>query len=229
MKTILSLSCVILIIAGCQRSQKGGHIDPWADYRKAYALLNTNKDSAFYYYNQSASRSTDKQVVALAYYNMALLQTDGGDYYGAQESLTQSLRSLDEQKDESYLATDYNELGMTGSRLGNYQQAIHYYQLALRFDKNNTVKPYALNNLGFSYKKLKDYAHAIASYQQALHISPKRTTDYARALNNLAAARWLRDPRYNPLPEFMQALAIRRQKKIAGARIPAMPSYPTIT
>jgi signal transduction histidine kinase len=214
LRIFLSLSLCTLLFAACQH-QNSLKIDPWADYRKAYALLNTNKDSAYFYFNQSASRSSVKQVIALAYYNMALIQTDGGDYYGAQESLTQSLRSLDEsrQQDWSDLATDYNELGMTSTRLGNYKQAIQYYQLALHYDRNNTVNRYTLNNRGNAHKMLKEYSKAISSYQASMQISGTGNSDYARALTNLATVQWLRDPRYNPLPGFMQALAIRKQKK----------------
>ena len=215
MKTILFLSLGLLLLAACKRSEKIARVDPWADYRKAYAQLTTNKDSAYYYFNQSASRSTDKQVIALAYYNMAMIQTDGGDYYGAQESLAQSLRSLDEHnpKDWNTLATDYNELGMTSTRLNNYRQAIHYYQLALGYDRDNTVKFYALNNRGNAYKKLKDYTSAIASYQQAIQISGKHNSNYARALTNLATAQWLQNPNHNPVPQLIVALAIRKQLK----------------
>lgn len=215
MKTIASLSLCLTLFIACQRGIKPTRIDPWADYRKAYALRSINRDSAYFYFNQSASRSPDKQVVALAYYNMAMIQTDAGDYYGAQESLTLSLRFLDEhqQKDWNYLATDYIELGMTSTRLHNYDQALHYYALALQYAVDNTVKPYAFNNRGNAYKKLKDYANAIASYQEAIRFSGKQNIDYARALTNLATTRWLRDLHYNPVPELMEALAIRKAKK----------------
>lgn len=214
MRTIVSLSLFLVLLIACKHGEKAVREDPWADYRKGYALLNAHKDSAYFYFNQAASRSPDKQVVALAYYNMAMIQTDGGDYYGAQESLTLSLRSLDEHqdKDRNYLATDYNELGMTSTRLNNYEQALHFYDLALRYARDSTFKPYIFNNRGNAYRKLQDYANAIASYKEVIRLSRNQNITYARALTNLATAQWLRDPHYDPIPQFMKGLAIRKSQ-----------------
>ncbi|MGZ3813586.1 MAG: tetratricopeptide repeat-containing sensor histidine kinase [Mucilaginibacter sp.] len=185
--------------------------EQWVDYREAYGLLTTHKDSAFYYFNRSASRSTNKDEVALAYYNMAMIQSDAGDHYGAQESLTLSLKSLDEHraKDRNYLATDYNELGMTCTRLNDYEQALKYYELALHFADDTTFRPYILNNSGNAYKKLKRYNEAQASYKEVLRLIGKKGTAYARTLTNLATTKWLSDRHYNAAPELRKALTIR--------------------
>jgi signal transduction histidine kinase len=203
-----------MLLTACEHTRPNSPSQEWADYKKGYAFLSTRKDSAYWYFNQAANRSPSKQVVALAYYNMAMIQTDGGDYYGAQESLTQSLRSLNEheQKDWDYLATDYNELGMTCTRLNNYRQALNYYRLALHYIRDSTFRPYILNNRGNAYKKLGQYPDAIASYGEAMRLNGKINTTYARILTNLATARWLYDPHNNPVPDLMKALAIRKQR-----------------
>jgi len=201
----------LFICSACRKTQKIVSEDQWADYRKAYGLLTTNKDSAFFYFNRSASRSVDKEQVALAYYNMAMIQSDAGDHYGAQESLTLSLKSLDEHrfKDRNYLATDYNEIGMTCTRLTNYDQALKYYELALHFADDTTFKPYILNNRGNAYKKLKMYSQALASYKEVIPLIDKRSTAYARTLTNLATTKWLSDRHYDAAPELRKALNIR--------------------
>src|SRR6202042_3842448 len=99
-------------------------------------------------------------------------QANAGDDYGAQESLTLSLKKLDEHKasDRAYLASDYNQLGMTFYNLGENEQAIQYYQLALKFADDPKLRPYILNNEGNSYQYLKDYTKSIACYQAVLKL-----------------------------------------------------------
>ncbi len=186
-------------------------MDQWPDYRKAYSFLATNRDSAFYYFNRAASNSADRVQIALAYYNMALIQANAGDDYGAQESLTLSLKKLDEHTnaDRAYLTSDYNQLGMTFYNLGENEQAIQYYQLALKFVDNPKFRPYILNNEGNSYQYLKDYTKSIACYQAVLKLTGKTGAVYARVLTNLANTEWLQEHHYNAVPELLESLAIR--------------------
>jgi tetratricopeptide (TPR) repeat protein len=148
---------------------------------------------------------------ALAYYNMALIQSNAGDDYGAQESLTLSLKKLDEnlKEDRSYLASDYNQLGMTYYNLGENKQAIQYYQLALHFADDPKLRPYILNNEGNSYQYLKAYKKSIACYHAVINSVGKAGIIYARALTNLANTKWLQDHHYNAAPELLESLAIR--------------------
>ncbi|MDO3641283.1 tetratricopeptide repeat-containing sensor histidine kinase [Mucilaginibacter sp. L3T2-6] len=187
----------------------------WADYKKAYALLNTSKDSAFYYFNRSATYSTDKEQVAMAYQNMALIQSDAGDNFGAQESLIQALKSLDEHdpKNRGHLAEDYNQLGMTFYNTDDNIQALRFYALALQYADSPQLRAYFFNNQGNSYQKLKAYHKALASYDSVLRITGTKGADYARTLTNLAATKWLQNRHYNAAPELLKSLAIRLHEK----------------
>jgi len=209
----------LLIFTACHRSAPTKPPDQWADYRKAYGLLNKNKDSAFYYFNRSATNSTNKEQVAMAYQNMALIQSDAGDNYGAQESLTLALKSLDEHdpKNRGHLAEDYNQMGMTFANLDDNTQALTYYGLALHYTDSPQLKAYFLNNQGNAYKKLKAYGKALSSYHAVLRIVDPKSTDYARTLTNVATTKWLQDPRYNAVPDLLRSLTIRlREKDIWG-------------
>lgn len=187
----------------------------WADYKKAYALLNTSKDSAFYYFNRSATYSTDKEQVAMAYQNMALIQSDAGDNFGAQESLTQALKALDEHdpKNRGHLAEDYNQLGMTFYNTDDNIQALRFYALALQYADSPQLRAYFFNNQGNSYQKLKAYHKALASFDSVLRITGTKGADYARTLTNLAATKWLQNRHYNAAPELLKSLAIRLHEK----------------
>jgi signal transduction histidine kinase len=206
-----------LAFAACHQPQNGAIIKKkhWANYKKAYGFLNTHTDSAFYYFNRAALDTADKLQVALAYYDMALIQADAGDDYGAQESLTLSLKSLDahQAQNRQYLATDYNKLGMTFSNLKEYAQALVYYKMALQNTADPQLRSYFLNNEGNAYKDLKDYDKALANYSAVVGIVGKTGSAYARVLANIAVAKWLQNPHYNAAPELLKSLAIRIQEK----------------
>lgn len=181
--------------------------------------MNTNADSAFYYYNRAATNSTDKKQVAAAYQGMALIQTNAGDNYGAQESLISSLKSLDEQdaQDRNYLARDYNGLGICCYNLHDFHQALNYYDSALHYADDSLLRANILNNKGNAAKELKSYALALASYDSALKITANSGATYARILTNKAITKWLRDPAYNAAPELWQSLNIRiHENDVAG-------------
>ncbi|MES2063516.1 MAG: ATP-binding protein [Bacteroidota bacterium] len=201
--------------SSCQRTGKKPAIDPWAAYRKAYNLLSTNRDSAFLYFNRLAENSKDRQQVALAYYNMALIQSYAGDHYGAQESLTISLNSLDENRagDRNYLATDFNELAMTSFNLQEYATSLIYCQKALGLTDDPALLQYIFTNQGNANQKLGKYEEALTSYRQVIKLSDRKGTVYAMALTSLATTKWLKDSKYNAAPDLHAALAIRLRQK----------------
>lgn len=205
----------VWLFPSCQKTGKQAAIDPWAAYRKAYALLSTNKDSAFLEFNKLAENSIDKQKVALAYYNMALLQSDAGDHYGAQESLTQSLKSLDERRpgDRNYLAIDYNELSLASFNLRDYNAALAYSEYALKYVADSTLRHYFLNNKGNALQKLKRYQGAIATYSQVLLLTVNDSIEHPKALTNLTMTKWLKDPAHDAAPDLHTALAARLKKQ----------------
>jgi tetratricopeptide (TPR) repeat protein len=194
-------------------------VDEWADYRKAYSFLSKNSDSAFYYFNRSAANSLDKQQIASAYQSMAFMQSNAGDTYGAQESLTLSLKSLDEHdpKNRDYLARSYNGLGMSYADLNQYDQALTYYKLALPFADDPQLRSNILNNQGNVYKDLKSYPSALAHYATAIQNANKKGAGYASILTNQSITKWLADRHYNPVPGLLRSLTIRlRQNDVGG-------------
>lgn len=205
--------CYLLILIACQKPQKGAISADWSDYKKGYAFLNHNNDSAFFYFNHLTVTSKDSGQIAIAYNVMAALQSDAGDLFGAQESLTQSLRYLDEHSAQSAatFTNNYNELGLSNIRLKNYSAALKYFELALRFANDHKAKLSALNNKGLAYQEKGDYAQAIRIYNLALSQSPQPKT-YARILTNLATTRWLQSAGYNAAPDLLKAFTIRQKE-----------------
>lgn len=212
-KLLLCLTLCPLLFA-CRKAQPHGAADQWKDYRKAYELQRQGKDSAYYYYNRAASSSRDSLAVAMAYNNMAVIQADAGDYFGAQESLLMSLKSLEEQNPahRTCLGNDYNELGMTSSALKDYTAAIAFYDRAIAFTDDIPGKLVMVNNKANALRDKKDYAGALPLYTEALRYTGTKGTDYTRALTNKVITRWLQTPRYHAAPELLKALEIRKRE-----------------
>ncbi|WP_345953025.1 ATP-binding protein [Mucilaginibacter sp. PAMB04168] len=183
------------------------------DYERATSFLDKQIDSAFFYFNRAVISSKDSLQIAMAYNQMAVIQSDASDYFGAQESLSTSLRFLNERREDHHqcLASDYNELGVAGINLKAYRSALEYFDQALRFSKDEKFRLAIFNNKAFTYQEMKAYPQALKIYTEILPKTVRKKT-YARILNNMATAKALYRPGYNAAPELLKALEIRRQE-----------------
>lgn len=210
--------CLLLLI-GCIYACRERHqivpVITLPDYKKGVSFLNHKNDSAFYYFNKVATSSKDSVVVATAYNSMAIIQSDEGDYYGSQESLSISLKYLNEKKEKDHytLLADYNELGSNSLNLKNYNAAIEYYDQALKFIKDDNFKVITLNNKAVAYQKMQQYVQAIAIYQSIIDQSKKNNKEYARVLSNLSKTKWLQDSGFGAAPDLLVALKIRKDER----------------
>jgi tetratricopeptide (TPR) repeat protein len=213
LKKYLFLLLISLFIA-CQRKVPPVPLVKTANYRKAEAFLYRQNDSAYYYFNEVAG-SRDSLQAAMAYNQMAVLQSESGDYFGSQESLLSSLRFLNPEKerDHACLASDYNELGLTSMDLRNYERAIACYDSAAHFSNKELFKLVVSNNKALALAKKGDYVRAIRLYRSVLERTPKNTKEYARTLSNMARTQWLYRPGYNAAPQLWMALRIREREK----------------
>jgi len=204
----------IATFCACKKEYAKAHLIMTPDYKKGVALLERRNDSAYYYFNRVATMSKDSLLVAMAYNNMAVIQNDEGDYYGAEDMALTSRRYLHEDRvrDQYTLVADYNVLGNSSLNLKNYDEAIDYYERAAALAKNETSKVIALNNKAVVYREKKQYGRAIALYESILAGSKGSKTEYARVVTNLAMVRWLQDTTYQAAPDFLMALALRKQQ-----------------
>lgn len=200
-------------MVSCQRKPPAERTAPTIAFDKAYNLLTVNQDSAFYYFNKLVSDSRDSQEVALAYTNMAMIQSDAGDYFGAQESLISSIRFLGESRPERrpYQAQNYNELAITSIKLKDYKEAIRYSGQALALTSDSAFRTTLLNNQANAFRYQKKYRPALKRYRQAILLTNRQGKTFARVLTNYAITKWLENSAYNPVPELKQALLVRLQ------------------
>jgi len=211
LKTLITPLVIAVCLSACKQKQPVVHapLDPYI--KKAESFPHQQSDSAYYYYNKVVTESTDSLQIAMAYNSMSALQSDAGDYFGSQENLLLSLRYLDEQDpDDRYcLSSDYNELGTTSLNLKNYDAAISYYDLALKYAEDEGYKLIFLNNKALVYQKKKNYSRAITIYDSIIDNSKLDKKAYARIVSNRARTRWLQDSTYAAAPELQKALNIR--------------------
>jgi signal transduction histidine kinase len=201
------------MLAACHRQKVNVLVADDRYYQKAVSFWDRQNDSAFYYFNKAANNSRDSLQTAKAYNGMAEIQSDAGDYFGSQESLSVSLRSLNEanRKHFSTLCADYNELGTNSLKLKNYSAAIGFYEQALKFTGDEESQATIFNNQANAYQKKKEYGQALQRYAIAIGQTKKNGKTYARILTNMAMTKWLQHPGYKAAPELLKALYIRRQ------------------
>ena len=212
MKKLYLFLFIILGLLGCQYNKRPPKLFIKSiNFAAGESFLSKNKDSAFYYFTKVTSNPRDSLEVAMAYYHMSVMQSDEGDYFGAQESLTLSLTFLNESNPRHFscFASDYNELGVTSVSLKKYDSAITYYDLALKYSKNEVSKSIFLNNKAVAYQNAGKYSEAINLFQTILSKHFDRKKEYARTLSNLTKSKWLRNATYPAASEFLYALKIR--------------------
>ncbi|GAA4204840.1 hypothetical protein GCM10022289_23450 [Pedobacter jeongneungensis] len=212
-KTYIFLFFVLTVFA-CKKKSSTQAIVKNQNFEKAESFYFKNNDSAFYYFNKVTTTAQDSLLVAMSYNYMAVIQSDAGDYFGGQESLTLSLRFLNEQKetDLACIASNYNELGLNSTYFKKYTDAINYYNLALKFCRNEAYRLRFLNNKALAYQRSGAYSNAIDIYNEVLRkIRDKK--EYARVLSNAAKTKWLQNPNYNPIADLSKALQMRYSEK----------------
>ncbi|WP_449388903.1 ATP-binding protein [Chryseobacterium lineare] len=228
MKNFLLLMLLILLSC-CNKKTSNIQNDTIATtyYKKAKKLTG---DSAYYYYNLAKNAYLDIQDssgVGRSLVNMAIIQQSNGDYYGSIESSVEGNKYLKNVNDSIIrlsLGGSFNNMGISSSYLYEFDNAVKFYIQALKYaNKPNDVALYH-NNLGDALMSLKDSKAAEQNFILALNTTVKK--DYARALNNLARARYSENPEYDPLPNFYEALRLREE---AGDPVEENSSYATLS
>lgn len=124
-------------------------------------------------------RSGDQRTIAWAYQNLGLLYLRQSEYGGqnrlaeAVEWLRQALHQLESQSDPYHLAVVLNNLGAVQERLGNYQEAIRFYQRAsslMRPLGGQRILAQIYNNLGLIYLHLAEAERAEDSFRDGVAI-----------------------------------------------------------
>ncbi|MBK1894869.1 ATP-binding protein [Chryseobacterium paridis] len=192
------------------------------NYDKAYNFLDASKkDSAFKYFNKAKDNFIEKGYPSYAgssLVNMGIIQCDGGDYYGAQETALSAIKFLDEKKDAIELTSNYNNLGVSYQNMKDFNKAAYFYNEAAKFTTDSIYQMTLLNNKAVSYSHLKKYNYAISIFNELL-ASPnirKHPIVFSMVYDNLAFTKFQQNINYNAEPELNVAVRIRKIIKDEG-------------
>lgn len=218
MKNLLIL-IILLTIFSCIKENKINSEPPTNKDFKRAQLFNQNNsaDSAFYYFNLSKNAFLDKNDsigAARALVNMAFIQNNKGDFFGSIETSLESNKFLKNENNaiaKKILTSNYNNIANASNSLKSFDSAIVYYKKAIKYADYNEAKYICYNNIGDVLITQGNLKLAKTYLEKAIHADS--TENYARALNNFAKVKYLDDKNYNPLPEILKALEIRKRKK----------------
>ncbi|QNL51898.1 ATP-binding protein [Olivibacter sp. SDN3] len=214
MKRLLLFIILIFTIFACKQAPNTDVPREDVNYDKAVSFFNKDNDSAFYYFSTMATASEDSLDIAIAYTYMAVIQNSAGDYFGSIESSLTALTYLDENKAAHVdcFSSNYNELGLNNLHLENYEVALRYYDLALKYADKDASRLIMLNNQALAYQKIEEFDKALHIYSQIVSDNTANQKEYARVLSNIAKTKWLQNPRYHAVPDFLKALSIREKE-----------------
>ncbi|MCL6267782.1 tetratricopeptide repeat-containing sensor histidine kinase [Flagellimonas myxillae] len=174
-----------------------------------------NSDKAFQNYTLSKGyyeQVGDSSWVGRNLLNMGTIQKDFNDFFGSKETLTEAIEFLTPKKDTTYIAQCYNLLATNHRKLLNYSDAIRNYNRAINMTGIEIDGLIYRNNLAVTYIDNAQYEDAIAILRSIIQDSllKQNQREYARALDNLAYAKWLSEKNKKP-KIFFEPLKIRKR------------------
>lgn len=206
---------LLFLLFSCKKEENS--VDSNVNFHKAFICRESKaNDSAFYYYNLAKNdfiETNDSIGTARSLINMAMIQTNKGEFLGGIQSSLEANNFLKREKDStvrSLLGKNYNNLAISSNYLKNFKDAFDFYYTALKYIDNNEDRYLCFNNIGDILTTQGNLKLAKQYLQKALLI--KDSINYSKALNNLAKVKYLENANYNPLPELNKALEIRQKK-----------------
>lgn len=215
----LFLYVLLSILLYCKKDNNVDYtISSNLNFEKAKELKETSLDSSYIYFNLAKNDfllKSDSIGAARSLINMAIIQSDKGDYYGSIETSLEADKYLKTSPNNKFVeklySSNYNNLAISSKSLKKYNDAEKYFQKALNITADLKYQSVINNNIGDVLIMQNKSGHAIKYLQKAL--DPKDSISYARVLNNLAKAKFLENANYNSIPELEEALKIREEQK----------------
>jgi signal transduction histidine kinase len=186
------------------------------------ALLKKDQpDSAYFYYNEAKNKCSNKsgEEYMFALLQMANIQQNTGDYYGAEETITEGLANY---KGKTYQPYFYNILAISYDKQKNFKSALQYYKKAFAVFADSTTKAYAQNNIGLIYLESGQYSKAIQLLKPLLK-NPHLTNNHcekARVLDNLGYAQF-KLGQAEAYPNLLKSWQIRDSLQDDLGRVPS--------
>lgn len=178
-----------------------------------YYSLTYKNDSAFLSYKLSKDihlNLGDSAKVGENLAQMAIIQSDLGDYTGSDNTAIQALKYLDKNNIQ-YLTAIYNCIAISARKQKDYIEAIYWYNKAIDISTSEIDKISYLNNKANAYRSLKDYDNSIIILKKLIKdtLLNNDTKVKTRVIDNLAFTKWLANENENVLDDLLSVLNIR--------------------
>lgn len=216
MKTGIFILIVIFSLFSCERKYVSAQDSiNNKNYVKAQNFRdNEVTDSAFLYYSKAKSdfqKSGDTTGIIKSLINMAIIQTNEGDYYGGIETSLDADKYIVKKDSTSNLlkASNYNNLAIASTSLKNYEKSIDFYLQAIHLTNNEEYKLSYYTNIGDAYILMGDNLKARKYLGKAMQTSDSIV--YARALNNYIRSYFHEKDAHNLQISLLKALNIRKK------------------
>ncbi|MEA2087180.1 MAG: tetratricopeptide repeat protein [Candidatus Caldatribacteriota bacterium] len=144
-------------------------------------------------YKKTTQFSEDKRSIALAYYQLGLIELKGEEYEQAIKEKTLSQKTYPlyiEDFTFDNFAQAFIEIGNMHYDAGELQKAHQNYELALQLADSNYILSEAHYKLGLSYYRSQDYENAVREGEIALSLNPEYLSDQQRLIDLLIANAW---------------------------------------
>ena len=181
-----------------------------------YEKVAQKSDSAFIRYNHSKiyfQQLKDSGWIGKNLLNMANIQKDQSDFFGSKETLIEALHYLDIENNNE-MASAYSTLATNHRKMYNYKDAEAYFLRAITLTENEENRLAFKNNLAATYIDNGEYDEAAKILNEIIEDSllDKKSSQYARVLDNLAYAQFLSG---EPIKkeQFERPLALRKENQ----------------
>jgi len=163
-----------------------------------------------------ASRAHDDEMLAASLFARGYLLGLQGQYATGLADLKRAQSIYDDLQLPDHSLTALNGIAILYNRMGDYAQARHMYDRALKAQRDAGMyreQSVTLHNLGRAHENLREWDAAQAAFQESYDIS--RQLNYARgeayALRGLAAVKNAKGDPNGALQTLEQAMALQRQ------------------
>jgi len=152
-----------------------------------------NISQAISAYNKVTQFSEDKKSIAIAYYQLGLINLKDKKYEQSimEKTLAQKYYPLN-IKDFTFdnFAQAFLEIGDMHYNAGDLPSAYQNYELALQLADSDYILSEAHYKLGLSYYRSQDYENAVREGEIALSLNPEYLSDQQRLIDLLIANAW---------------------------------------
>ncbi|WEK18340.1 MAG: ATP-binding protein [Candidatus Pedobacter colombiensis] len=211
---------ILLLLFSCHQDeikQEVSKDNPYYD-RAWYFSDHNLPDSSFLYFNKAkekALKDGDSVKVAKSLINMAIISGDRGDFFGSQEISLSAIKYLNPavEPQREILSTNYNNLGKMASRLKHNRESAQFLLKAIELSNKEASRNIYLNNLAVNLTDQHKYDQALRYFNKLITTKSikENPITFSRILSNTSKTKWLQNPQYNPVPDFLKALHIRQK------------------